>query len=310
MPLFPLDTPDLSLDAVTALARDLLPNEDVVAVGLASNEKSNNIMYKVRTKEGHVYGLKFFRRDTLFIEKTARQRALPVTSSAPFLADGRCDAVAPYPYAIFRWIPGEIIFDVMGKLRTEAETDSLARQLASILAGFARTNIEEFPMPPRFDLENLIPFLREHYEPHLAREDTDRILDYCAGQTGELRRYYRESKSLVHGALQENVVIERQNGELQVTGIIDWEHVWQGQPILDYLFLMEGIGTYPMKQLFQERLYRYCTEQGFYFPRDTMQCFILTRCFILADKVDRAGFMSDYVRLHTEILLEEIDPSR
>lgn len=309
MPLFPLDPPDLSLDAVGALAQELLPNEEVETCGLASDEKSNNIMYKVRTKQGGTYGLKFFRRDTVAIEETARARVTSFVNSAPLMTHGQRSAVGPYPYAMFRWIPGEIIFNVVGQLDSEAEVDSLAEQLAAILAGFARTDIVEFPMPDRFDLGNLVPFLRQHYGPYLPQEDLDHMVHFCLAQRAELESDFRGKLSLVHGALQENVVSQRGEGKLRVTGVIDWEHAWQGEPVLDYLYLMEGLGSFPMKAEFQARLHHHCGEVGLHFPRATHRCFMLISCFGLADKIMRAGFMSHYVRLHTALLLDEMSES-
>lgn len=309
MPLFPLEKLELPLDAVGTLARDLLPAEDVDTFGLASNEKSNNVMYKVRTRQGGVYGLKFFRRDTVAIEEVARARVAPFVNSAPFLAHGHRAEIGPHPYAIFRWVPGELIHEAVGKLVSDAEAETLARQIADVLAGFSRTSIAEFPMPERFAMSNLVPFLREHFGPHLERGELDRMVDFCAAQRGDLERYCRGVLCLVHGALQENVVIERSAGEVRVTGVIDWEHAWQGEPVLDYLYLAEGLGPYPLKARFRERLHHHCAEVGLHFPRETERLFMLLRAFNLADKIRRAGFVSRYVRLHTEILLEEMTGS-
>ncbi|RDI39061.1 phosphotransferase family protein [Aquicella lusitana] len=181
--------------------------------------------------------------EALFREAAIHQRVKDcVPVPALLYADGQCSFYA-YPYAIFEWIEGKLLREIilaknekaMAQCAYDAGTYlSKLRCIRFTEGGFFNADLTVRPFRPD---ENYLPYVEWLLQDPIVRQSLGETLHQSVHQLVSKHAYLLPDKNeanLTHGDYDPaNILVREHNSEWKIAAILDWEFAFAGSYLLD-----------------------------------------------------------------------------
>ena len=208
----------------------------------------NNSNIKITTDTNESFVLRIYSKNSLSIEVERKilnllKEKVPVPQV--LYIDSSC-SVLNYPFLILSWVNGTQLSVMMNK-KNKRIISSIGSEVGKSLSkihkvkfpdsGFFddKLNINQFV---KLNADGFLMYIEEclvqgYGNKHLGTKLCNKILRFSQEQS-HLINNLEEQNSLVHSDFNPlNILVEEQDRNINISGILDWEYAFSGSPLMD-----------------------------------------------------------------------------
>lgn len=216
-----------------------------------------------------------------------------------------------YTFAIIEYLPGKTLRKILLSYK-KIDISTIMNKVGEILgviagttfskSGFFNKNleIEESAQFPSFESFSQEILKDERVKKALKKQKRDEILSLFKIYKNLLPS--KEEKNLVHGDFDPaNILVVEKNGELEISGILDWEFSFSGSTLCDVANMLRYAHKMPLD--YQSSFLKGLTTAGYKLPRDweitvnLLNIISLLDCLKRADEKERPNQWQDIKEL-------------
>ena len=284
----------LSRDEILSMARHLKPENDVQEIEILKGG-CRNLNIKIRFKElSFPFIIRVYIHDT---KAAYREQELAnlLTSKVPIPHIYTIRQDARYRFALMEYISGIPLGEFLLKAK-EREIGTVMEEIACLLTLIQEVHfpkegrLDEHLQPQPFEESSFVPFIEKclnhpSVTATLSLKDREKIkLCFYAHQSylpsGETK--------LVHGDFDPaNILVDYQQGQWHVSGILDWEFAHSGSPLLDIANMLRYAHYMPL--VFKDAFIKGLQTNGMILPVTWEKSVILLNILSLLDCLARSS---------------------